>query len=57
MTRVLIVDDQDDIRAGIRAMLLLDPSLEVVGALSDGLQAVPFLREHPVDLVLMVPQP
>ncbi|GLY29666.1 response regulator transcription factor [Kineosporia sp. NBRC 101731] len=53
MTRVLIVDDQDDIRAGIRAMLQLDDSLEVVGDLSDGLQAVPFLREHPVDLVLM----
>ncbi|GAA1643758.1 response regulator transcription factor [Actinoplanes couchii] len=53
MTRVLIVDDQDDIRAGIRAMLLLDPALEVVGDLSDGLQAVPFLREHQVDLVLM----
>jgi DNA-binding NarL/FixJ family response regulator len=53
MTRILIVDDQDDMRAGIRAMLLLDPSLVVVGDLSDGLQVVPFLREHPVDLVLM----
>jgi DNA-binding NarL/FixJ family response regulator len=53
MTRVLIVDDQDDMRAGIRGMLLLDPSLDVVADLSDGLQVVPFLREHPVDLVLM----
>jgi DNA-binding NarL/FixJ family response regulator len=53
MTRILIVDDQDDMRAGIRAMLLLDPSLVVVGDLSDGLQVVPFLRGHPVDLVLM----
>ncbi|WP_405060071.1 response regulator transcription factor [Kribbella sp. NBC_01505] len=53
MTRVLIVDDQDDMRAGIRAMLLLDPSLDVVADLSDGLQVIPFLREHPVDLVLM----
>jgi DNA-binding NarL/FixJ family response regulator len=53
MTRILIVDDQDDMRAGIRGMLLLDPSLVVVADLSDGLQVLPFLREHPVDLVLM----
>lgn len=53
MTRVLIVDDHDDMRAGIRSMLRLDPALEVVGDLSDGLQVVPFLRSHPVDLVLM----
>ncbi|MEV5721131.1 response regulator transcription factor [Amycolatopsis mediterranei] len=53
MTRILIVDDQDDIRAGIRAMLLLDPALVVVADLSDGLQVLPFLRDHPIDLVLM----
>jgi DNA-binding NarL/FixJ family response regulator len=53
MTRILIVDDQDDMRAGIRAMLLLDPTLVVAGDLSDGLQVVPFLRDQPVDLVLM----
>ncbi len=53
MTRFLIVDDQDDMRAGIRAMLALDPGLVVAGDLSDGLQTVPFLRVHPVDLVLM----
>ena len=41
MTRILIVDDQNDIRAGIRAMLLLDPALVVVADLSDGLQVVP----------------
>ncbi|MFC1431600.1 response regulator [Streptacidiphilus sp. N1-3] len=53
MTRILIVDDQDDIRAGIRAMLQLDPGLTVAADLSDGLQVLPFLRTHPVDLVLM----
>jgi DNA-binding NarL/FixJ family response regulator len=53
MTRILIVDDQDGMRAGIRAMLRLDPGLVVVGDLSDGLQVAAFLREHPVDLVLM----
>ncbi len=53
MTRILIVDDQDDMRAGIRAMLRLDPGLVVAGDLSDGLQVIGFLRDHPVDLVLM----
>ena len=53
MTRVLIVDDQADMRAGIRSMLRLDPDLVVVGNLSDGLQVVPFLRSHPVDVILM----
>jgi DNA-binding NarL/FixJ family response regulator len=53
MTRIVIVDDQDDMRAGIRAMLLADPTLDVVGDLSDGLQVPAFLRAQPVDLVLM----
>lgn len=53
MTRILIVDDHDDMRADIRAMLMLDPSLIVAGDLSDGLQVAPFLRDHPIDLVVM----
>lgn len=53
MTRVLIVEDQDDMRAGIRAMLSIDPTLVVVGDLSDGLQVLPFLLRHPVDVILM----
>jgi DNA-binding NarL/FixJ family response regulator len=53
MTNILIVDDQDDMRAGIRSMLLLDPTFVVVGDLSDGLQVPAFLRDNVVDLVLM----
>jgi DNA-binding NarL/FixJ family response regulator len=53
MTRILIVDDQDDMRAGIRAMLGLDPSLDVVADVADGLQVMGLLRQRPVDLVLM----
>jgi DNA-binding NarL/FixJ family response regulator len=53
VTRILIVDDQDDMRAGIRAMLLPDPNLTVVGDLSDALQVPNFLRDTAVDLVLM----
>ena len=53
MTQILIVDDQADIRAGIRVMLRFDPALVVAGDLSDGLQVLPFLRSNRVDLVLM----
>ena len=53
MTNILIVDDQDDMRAGIRSMLLLDPTFVIVGDLSDGLQVPAFLQDHVVDVVLM----
>ncbi|MCU1405668.1 MAG: two component transcriptional regulator, LuxR family [Glaciihabitans sp.] len=53
MTKILIVDDQDDMRAGIRSMLSLDPTFVTVGDLSDGLQVPAFLRDNAVDLVLM----
>jgi len=53
MTNILIVDDQEDMRAGIRSMLLLDPSFVTVGDLSDGLQVPAFVRDHTVDVVLM----
>lgn len=53
MNQILIVDDQQELREGIRAMLQVEPSLEVAGDLSDGLQVVRFLRDHPVDLILM----
>ena len=53
MTNILIVDDQDDMRAGIRSMLRLDPTFVTVGDLSDGLQVPAFLRYNIVDVVLM----
>ena len=53
MIRILIVDDQDDMRAGIRAMLLVAPGLLVVGDLSDALQVPKFLQKCAVDVILM----
>jgi DNA-binding NarL/FixJ family response regulator len=53
VTRILVVDDHAEMRQGIRAMLSAEPSFDVVGDLSDGLQVAAFLREHDVDLVLM----
>ncbi|WP_432889968.1 response regulator transcription factor [Kribbella sp. CA-245084] len=53
MTSILIVDDQEMIRVGLRSILQSHASFEVVGDVGDGLQAVRFLEEQPVDVVLM----
>ncbi|MEX1077592.1 MAG: response regulator transcription factor [Homoserinimonas sp.] len=53
MTSVLIVDDQDLVRAGIRALLENDPDITVVGEAADGRTAVARTRELNPDIVLM----
>ncbi|GAA0980457.1 response regulator transcription factor [Acrocarpospora macrocephala] len=53
MTRILIVDDQEMIRIGLRTILGTHPGFDVVGDVGDGLEAVRFVREQPVDVVLM----
>ena len=44
MTRILIVDDQEMIRVGLRSILQTHASFEVAGDVGDGLQAVRFCR-------------
>src|SRR4051812_34832978 len=53
MTRILIVDDQEMIRVGLRTILEAQPGYVVVDALGDGLQAVAYLERHAADVVLM----
>lgn len=55
MTRVLIVDDQEMIRAGLRAILEAQSGLTVVGDVGDGFQALEVLEEDAsgVDVILM----
>ena len=53
MTRVLIVDDEALVRAGLRMILSSDPDLEVVGEAEDGADAVEAVRTHRPDVVLM----
>jgi DNA-binding NarL/FixJ family response regulator len=53
MTRVLLVDDQDLVRAGLRVIVDAEPDLEVVGEATDGAQAVEAVRRTRPDLVLM----
>ena len=51
--RLLVVDDHAFMRAGIKAILHRDASLEVVGEAQDGQQALECCRELRPDLILM----
>ena len=53
MTTVMIVDDQEMIRIGLRAILEAQDGIEVVAEAGDGLAAVDLLGRAPVDVVLM----
>jgi DNA-binding NarL/FixJ family response regulator len=51
--RVLIVDDDDLMRAGLRAVLSSDETVEVIGEAADGRAAVARAGERRPDVVLM----
>jgi NarL family two-component system response regulator LiaR len=51
--RLIIADDHDLVRDGMRAMLAKEPDLEVVGQAKDGREALELCRSLSPDLVLM----
>ncbi|NYD68029.1 response regulator [Agromyces atrinae] len=51
--RVLVVDDQDLVRAGFRTILASEPGIVVVGEASDGAAAVTAARDLRPDVVCM----
>jgi DNA-binding NarL/FixJ family response regulator len=53
LTRVLIADDDDLMRAGLVELLTTDPEIEVIGEASTGREAVDRARRLAPDVVLM----
>jgi len=51
--RVLLVDDQELVRAGFRIILQSEPGIEVVGEASDGAQAVELAKRLRPDVICM----
>jgi DNA-binding NarL/FixJ family response regulator len=52
-TRVLLVDDHNLVRAGVRKILETHPGFVVVGEVGDGHQALRALQESTVDVVVL----
>ncbi|WP_309128214.1 response regulator transcription factor [Microbacterium sp.] len=53
MTSVVLVDDQDLVRTGLRTLLSRDQSIRVVAEATDGRRGVEAVRRHRPDVVLM----
>lgn len=53
MIKVLLVDDQNLIRQGLRALLELEPDLEIVGEAENGEQAIKLSEQLQPDVILM----
>lgn len=51
--RLVIVDDHPYLRAGVRRVLEQERDMEIVGEVSDGLQALPRIAREEPDVVLM----
>lgn len=53
MTRILLVDDEELVRTGLRMILDAEPDLTVVGDAANGVEALARLRDLTPDVVLM----
>jgi DNA-binding NarL/FixJ family response regulator len=51
--RVLVVDDQDYIRRGLKAFLSEEPGIEVCGEAANGSEAITMVRQLTPDVVVM----
>lgn len=53
MIKILLVDDDPNIRRGVRMRLALEPDFSVVGEAGDGWEALRLARELQPDVVVM----
>ena len=51
--KVLITDDRVTSRKGLRALLLTQPDIQVVGEVNNGKKAIKFVEENKPDVVIM----
>ncbi len=53
MTRLLIVDDHEMVREGLKAMLVTEPDFEIVGGAANARQALEMIEQVRPDVVLL----
>jgi DNA-binding NarL/FixJ family response regulator len=53
MINIVIADDQELVRSGLRMILEGEPDMEVAGEAADGQQAFELVQQVPVDVLLM----
>jgi len=53
MIKLLIADDHAIVRTGLRQLFALTPDLQVVGEAVNGAEVLAYLRQQPVDLLLL----
>ena len=51
--KILIVDDHEIVRTGMRMLLDAAPDIEIVGEAANGKEALEFIDEHSVDIAVM----
>lgn len=51
--KILIVDDHEIVREGMRMLLDATSDVEVVGEANNGKEAIEFIEQYPVDIVVM----
>lgn len=53
MIRLIIVDDDVYVRAGLKIIIESDPEIEVVASLENGKECIDFLTKNEIDVVLL----
>ena len=51
--KILLVDDDPMILESLEIILSTERDLTIVGTVTSGVNAIQFVREHPVDMILM----
>ena len=53
MTRLLIIDDHEMVREGLKAMLVTEPDFDIVGGAANAQQALEMIEQVHPDVVLL----